>query len=280
MSRSRELSELKQIARTVAASAATLLEGADLRGRGTIESRTNHRDLVTEWDTRLEVHIRSELEKHTPEIPILGEESGASGDPSASSDWWMVDPIDGTFNFAHGLPLYGISIGLTRDGDPAVGVVSAPAIGREFHGHRGGGAFEGERAISVSAVTELEHALLVTGFPPDRSETSHNFAEWEHFMRTAGACRRLGAASLDLCLVASGALDGYWETKLSPWDVCAGAVIVSEAGGEVTDITGGPLRVRSGNVIASNGAIHRDILSGLVSCDSVIHQPGKDSVST
>lgn len=257
------------IALAVAREAAALLRGAE-DNVGRIESKSTVRDLVTEWDTRAEDLIRARLEELAPGVPILGEEGGESGDAD-SEDWWLVDPIDGTVNFAHGLPIFSVSIALERRGEPVVGAVIAPALGWEFSAAKGLGAHLGERRLRVSSTASLEAAMLSTGFPYDRAETRHNFAEWEHFQRTAGACRRLGAASLDLCMVGRGWLDGFWETRLSPWDVAAGALVVTEAGGMVTDITGGPFVARAGNAIASNGVIHKEILRELAAVDGVIH---------
>lgn len=257
-----ELDDLLAIALQVAGEAATLLRGARA---GQVRTKSNPRDLVTEWDTRSEALIRERLAALTPAIPMIGEESG--GDETAARRWF-VDPIDGTVNFAHGLPLWTVSIGLDGPAGGEVGVVTAPALGWTFWARRGGGAQaerDGEVApLAVSGVNALGSALLVTGFPYDRATNPmNNFAEWEHFQRRAGACRRLGAASLDLCLVASGALDGYWERHLKPWDVAAGVLIVEEAGGRVTDTRGGPFVVTAGDVVASNGAIHDMIVSEL-----------------
>jgi myo-inositol-1(or 4)-monophosphatase len=257
-----ELDELLAIALQVAAEAATLLRGARA---GNVRAKGNPHDLVTEWDTRCEELIRERLAALTPAIPMIGEESG--GDEAAGRRWF-VDPIDGTVNFAHGLPLWAVSIGLDGPAGGEVGVVTAPALGWTFWARRGGGAKAdrgGEVApLAVSGVSALGSALLVTGFPYDRATNPmNNFAEWEHFQRRAGACRRLGAASLDLCLVASGAFDGYWERHLKAWDVAAGTLIVEEAGGRVTDTRGGPFVVTAGDVVASNGAIHDMIVSEL-----------------
>lgn len=257
-----DLDELLAVARDVAAEAAAALRGAraaDVRGKG------NPRDLVTEWDPRIEELIRARMAVRTPAIPVVGEEAG--GDAAAARRW-VVDPIDGTVNFAHGLPLWTVSIGLVGAGGSEVGVVTAPALGWTFWSRRGGGAWverggDVER-LAVSAVTELGKALLVTGFPYDRATSPvNNFAEWEHFQRRAGACRRLGAASLDLCLVAAGSFDGYWERKLNPWDVAAGTLLVEEAGGRVTDTRGGAFDPERGDVVASNGAIHDIIVAEL-----------------
>lgn len=257
------------IALAVAREAAALIRGAGGEV-GRITTKSNLRDLVTEWDTRSEALIRRRLEELAPGVPILGEEGGESGDASADC-WWLVDPIDGTVNFAHGLPLFAVSIAYEASGVVEAGVVIAPALGWEFRAATGEGAYLGDQRLAVSEVDRLEQAMLVTGFPYDRATTGHNFAEWEHFQRRAGACRRLGAASLDLCMVGAGWIDGYWETRLSAWDLAAGSLVVREAGGRVTDITGGPFDARSGRAIASNGAIHKEILDGLETVDGVIH---------
>jgi len=256
-----ELAEALETARTVVGEAAALLAGAAGAARS-IRSKSNLRDLVTEWDTRSEDLIRERLGRLTPQVPILGEEGGASGAGDGELRW-LVDPIDGTVNFAHGIPLFAVTVALEERGQPVVGVVSAPALGWEFYAARGGGAFRGDDALAVSEVAAIERAILASGFPYDRATTSYNFAEWEHFQRTAGACRRFGAASLDLCMVACGWLDGYWESRLQPWDVSAGALLVSEAGGRVTDYRGGPFESASGEAIASNGRVHEAIVREL-----------------
>jgi len=245
-----------EVARAAVRTAADLLRGAQA---SEIRGKTNPRDLVTEWDLRSEDAIRKALAPTG--IPVLGEEHGGTRAP----EQWLVDPIDGTVNFAHGLPIWSISIALERAGKPVVGVVAAPALGWWFEASAGGGARDGDGApLHVSACRSLGEALLVTGFPYDRATSPiNNFAEWEHFQRAAGACRRLGAASIDLCLVARGWLDGYWERKLSPWDLAAGVLIVAEAGGTVTDTRGGPLDLHEGEVVASNGAIHQGLIAGL-----------------
>jgi len=249
-----------EAARAAARAASELLRDVrpqDVRGKG------NPRDLVTEWDLRSEDVIRRVLAEHTPGIPVLGEEGG-QGDGTGDQRW-LVDPIDGTVNFAHGLPIWSISIALEDAGQIAVGVVAAPQLGWWFEASRGGGSRDGTgKALRVSAVARVEHALLVTGFPYDRAtRPDNNFAEWEHLQRRAGACRRLGAASIDLCLVACGWMDGYWERHLKSWDVAAGGLIVAEAGGTVTNWTGGWFDVHEGTVVATNGAIHEELVAEL-----------------
>ncbi|HET7499423.1 MAG TPA: inositol monophosphatase family protein [Kofleriaceae bacterium] len=256
--------ELLEAARSAARAASELLRGARPQE---VRAKTNPRDLVTEWDLRSEEVIRRVLDERTPGIPVLGEEGGqgTQGAPTGGDRRWLVDPIDGTVNFAHGLPIWAISISLEDAGELAVGVVAAPPLGWWFEAARGGGAHDGAgRPLRVSAISALDHALLVTGFPYDRAtRPDNNFAEWEHLQRRAGACRRLGAAALDLCLVASGSMDGYWERHLKPWDVGAGALIVAEAGGTVTDWTGRRFDVHEGAVVATNGAIHEELVAEL-----------------
>ena len=266
--------EILDAARAAARAATELLR--DVRPEE-IRRKGNPKDLVTEWDLRSEDVIRRVLAERTPGVPVLGEEAGQGdrqGDeqPAGAGDRrWLVDPIDGTVNFAHGLPIWSISIALEDAGELSVGVVAAPQLGWWFEAARGGGAHDGAgRALHVSAITELEHALLVTGFPYDRAtRPDNNFAEWEHLQRRAGACRRLGAASIDLCLIACGWMDGYWERHLKPWDTGAGVLIVAEAGGIVTDWAGRRFDVHEGAVVASNGAIHEELIAEL----GRVHRP-------
>ncbi|MEZ4403522.1 MAG: inositol monophosphatase family protein [Kofleriaceae bacterium] len=267
-----ELDHLLAVARGIAAEATALLVHAR---PGQVGYKSNPRDLVTEWDTRSEELIRARLAVATPGLPILGEEGG--GDRSVARQW-LVDPIDGTVNFAHGLPLWSVSIALDGPAGVEVGVVAAPALGWTFWGRRGGGAWVDRHGVverlRVSAVARLEQALLVSGFPYDRAtHPDNNFAEWEHFQRVAGGCRRLGAASLDLCLVAAGSLDGYWEQRLSPWDLAAGALLVEEAGGIVTDTRGGRFRAASGEAVAATSGIHEAIVREL----AMVRRAAKES---
>jgi myo-inositol-1(or 4)-monophosphatase len=255
--------ELLAAARAAATAASELLRGArprDVRPKG------NPRDLVTEWDLRSEELIRRVLAERTPGVPVLGEEAGQSGGGTgAGTRRWIVDPIDGTVNFAHGHPIWAISIAIEDAGQLVAGVVAAPGLGWWFEAARGRGAHDGTgQPLQVSAIAALPHALLTTGFPYDRAtRPDNNFAEWVHLQRRAGACRRLGAASIDLCLVGCGWLDGYWERHLKPWDTAAGALIVQEAGGRVTSWTGGGFDVHEGSVVATNGAIHEELVAEL-----------------
>lgn len=250
----RDLAALLAIAQRAAREAGELLRTARPEH---IRGKSNAKDLVTEWDVRSEELIRGILEPTG--ISVMGEEKGGARGGSQ----WLVDPIDATVNFSHGLPLWCVSIGLELDGALAVGVVNAPVLGWWFEATHGGGARDGAgQPLRVSACTDLSRALLATGFPYDLSGRHDNFAEWEHFQRAA-ACRRLGSAAIDLCLVARGWFDGYWERAIGPWDVAAGALIIVEAGGIVTNPQGGPFDPHSGEAVASNGAIHQELVSEL-----------------
>jgi myo-inositol-1(or 4)-monophosphatase len=249
------------IAREAVRAAQQLLAGVR---PAAITGKSNPRDLVTEWDVRAEDCIRGVLEARAPGVPVLGEEGGA-GEGTVTGARWLVDPIDGTVNFAHGLPIWSISIAFEDAGELTAGVVAAPLLGWWFEATRGGGAHDGTgEPLAVSKIERIEQALLGTGFPYDRATNPlNNFAEWEALQRRAGACRRLGCASLDLCLVARGWLDGYWERHLKPWDVGAGVLIAREAGATVTNFSGGPFALQEGQVVATNGAIHGELLAEL-----------------
>jgi len=253
--------ELLAVASAAARAASKLLATARPEA---IRDKANPRDLVTEWDVRSEELIRTVLEEHAPGIPVLGEEAG-QGAGTASGLRWLVDPIDGTVNFAHGLPIWSVSIAVEDRGSLLAGVVAAPALGWWFEASRGGGARDGHGApLRVSQTPRLDRAMLASGFPYDLATSpDNNFAEWAHLQRTAGACRRLGSAALDLSLVARGWFDGYWERKLKPWDLAAGVLLVVEAGGTVTDTRGGTFDPHAGEVAATNGAIHEGLIAEL-----------------
>ena len=259
-----ESDELLAAALDAAAAASALLAGVR---PARIETKSHAFDLVTEHDIASERLIRERLAARAPAIGFLGEETGATGATGARR--WLVDPIDGTVNFAHGVPVWSVSIALEDEAGIAIGVVVAPALDWWFWARRGGGAWmrsggaPAER-LAVSRIDALERAMLATGFPYDRATNpDNNFAEWDHFQRVAGACRRFGVASLDLCMVARGWFDGYWERRLSAWDLAAGALLVVEAGGRVTDTRGGPFDPHAGEAIASNGGIHDAVIANL-----------------
>ncbi|MGE0401881.1 MAG: inositol monophosphatase family protein [Kofleriaceae bacterium] len=255
------MSELLAIAAAAARTAAHLLREARPEA---IRAKGNPKDLVTEWDTRSEEAIRAVLAERTPGIPVLGEEAGGP-DATTATRRWIVDPIDGTVNFAHGLPIWCISIALANGNDIEVGVVYAPRLGWWFEAAAGQGAFDASGApLRVSAIDQIDRALLATGFPYDMATNpDNNFAEWAHMQRVASACRRAGSAALDLCMVAAGWFDGYWERSTKAWDVAAGVLIVREAGGRVTNTRGEAFDLYAEDVLATNGAIHEGLVAEL-----------------
>ena len=249
------------VAREAAAEASTIL----LDGWGTrpaFRFKSSETDLVTDFDKKAETAIVRRLCEAFPDDAIVGEEGG--GQAGGSGRAWHVDPLDGTTNFAHGLPIFGTSIGLWADGRPLAGVVTAPALGWVFQGGPGLGAFLGSQPIRVSSqVATLSRALLVTGFPYLRGAAHDNVPEFAAFMRASQGVRRLGSAALDLCFVACGWLDGFWERHIKSWDLVAGAAIVLAAGGQISDPGGGPFVAQTGCILASNGQIHSAMLDEL-----------------
>lgn len=256
------LAEL-HVARRVAVEAGAILRAGAGRRHASDRKRTAV-DLVTEYDTRSEAHVVAALRAAFPDDEVVAEEGG--GQPGASGRRWLVDPLDGTTNFAHGLPFFCVSIALEDADGPLAGVVDAPALGWHFFAARGAGAFVverglAERRLAVSDTATLDGALLATGFPYDLATSArNNLAEWGRIYPLTQGLRRVGAAALDLCFVAAGWMDGYWELKIKPWDVAAGALLVTEAGGCVTDYRGGAFRSDAGEILASNGRVH-DALS-------------------
>lgn len=219
-------------------------------------------NIVTDVDLESERLIREAVASHYPRHQVLGEEGGL-GD--GSSDYrWVVDPLDGTTNFAHGFPVFAVSIALEYKGETILGVVYDPMRDELFVAERGGGATLNRRPIRVSPTAELTRSLLSTGFPYDiRTSSLNNLNHWKNFAMNAQALRRIGAAALDLCYVACGRFDGFWELNLSPWDSAAGALIVQEAGGLVTDFVGGPFSNYRPELLASNGLIHEAMIGVL-----------------
>lgn len=234
-------------------------------------------DLVTEADKAAESVILDALLPRYPDHHFVGEESGGSGAPMQDAEYrWYIDPIDGTTNFAHGLPLFSVSIGLaTRDLEPLVGVVYHPAIGEMFSAARGLGAWVDDQPLRVSAIDTLEMAMMSSGFPYNKATNpDNNLAQWAAMTPLIAGERRLGSAALDLAYVAAGRLDGYWEMNLNLWDVMAGILLVREAGGRVTDYRGSARDVMGErcHVVASNGHLHETMLHVLRESGSPLAQ--------
>jgi myo-inositol-1(or 4)-monophosphatase len=219
-------------------------------------------DLVTEVDRSCEELIVASLKEAFPEHGFLAEE-GSSQQGSLPYKW-IIDPLDGTTNFAHGFPWFCVSIALEHQGEVLLGVIYHCMMDELFTAVRGGGAFLNGSRIRVSTRQPLRRSLLATGFPYDRTrDNENNFDNFINFQLAARAVRRAGAAALDLAYVAAGRLDGYWECKLKPWDVAAGSLLVTEAGGELTNHEGLPYSVYDHRILASNGVIHREMLEVL-----------------
>lgn len=220
-------------------------------------------DLLTECDRRSEALIVEALAAAFAEHAIVAEEGSAAGDAS-SPLVWFVDPLDGTTNFVHGHPWYAVSIGLEDAQGPLLGVLNAPELGWELWAARGRGAWRGERRLQVSRVATLDEALVATGFPYDRrTSDDNNVPEVGAVIRRCQGLRRFGVASLDCAAVAWGMLDGYWERKLKPWDLSAGAALVLEAGGRITQPDGAPYSSRDGHILATNGLFHDELAAVL-----------------
>ena len=227
---------------------ASLLE-IDLKG---------DKDLVTEVDREAERLIVEQLLAGFPGHTIIAEEGEyPPGDPSFR---WIIDPLDGTTNYAHGFPWFCVSIGLEAEGELAVGVIYNPLSDELFTATKGRGAFMNGRRLQVSTRSPLKNTLLGTGFPYDcATDPANNFTNFIAFQKEARGIRRAGAAALDLAYVAAGRLDGFWELKLKPWDVAAGVLMVREAGGLVTTFDGSVYDVFNDRILATNGLIHGDM---------------------
>jgi myo-inositol-1(or 4)-monophosphatase len=258
----REARELRDLAERLArAAGAVQLE----RYETDIEIRTKSAsiDLVTEVDHACEALIIDGLQTDRGDDAILAEEGGGADRPDAR--WrWIIDPLDGTTNYAHGYPRFCVSIGVEFEGERAVGVVYDPLLDEMYCALRGEGATRNGAPIQVSEESELGNALVSTGFAYDvRRSALDNLDHFAAFVKKTRAVRRDGSAALDLCYVASGRFDAYWELKLHPWDVAAGLLIVVEAGGQISDLSGGPARRSGSECVASNGALHGAILETL-----------------
>lgn len=250
-----------------AAVAAARKAGAILREQARagfgIDRKTSIVNLVTDADRAAEQAIVDHLLASFPTDGVLAEERGQDG--RRESGWrWIIDPLDGTTNFAHGFPFYSISIALEREGVCTLGVVFDPIREELFTAEEGQGAWLNGRTIRVSSINTLDDALLTTGFAYDIRETAdNNLDHFSRFALRAQGIRRTGSAALDLCYVAAGRLDGYWEVKLSPWDSAAGSVVLKEAGGRITHFNGSPYSIYGKDLVASNGPLHPAMLQVL-----------------
>ncbi len=251
--------ELAQIALEVAREAGALVR-AGFRSRLNVVEK-GPTDLVTQYDFESERLIRARLAERGPGLALVAEEGGGERGPGLT---WYVDPLDGTMNFAHGHPFWSVSIGVLEQGVPVAGAVIAPCLDIEWSGFRGGPALRNGETCRVSATERLDAALLATGFPAERHrEPDSNIGTFARVKRLVRGIRRCGSAAIDLCFVADGTYDGYWERHLNAWDLAAGAAVVLSAGGRVTALDGGPPRLELGHIAATNGLIHESVLAAL-----------------
>ena len=222
-------------------------------------------DLVTEIDLQIEREFRALIAERFPDHVVLGEEFSAADERHQIAEYsWVFDPVDGTTNFAHGLPIFCSSLALEIHGQPVAAAVYDPTRRELFTAQRGLGAWLNGKPLRVSSAETLMDALLCTGFPYTvQQKPEELIGLFGHFLSISRAVRRLGSAAIDLCYVATGRLDGFWEQRLSPWDISAGALIVQEAGGVTTTVAGEPFNSRLGNIVASNGRIHDQMVGAI-----------------
>lgn len=229
-----------------------------------VTSKSSVNDLVTEADKNAETAIFSVIRENFPQHFILSEESGEL--VTDSNVKWIIDPLDGTVNFAHGIPICCVSIGVEQDGEMILGAVYNPFLNEFFFAEKGQGAYLNDKRIHVSSKAEMNKACMVTGFPYTWGEYTHSPIEvFEYFVKQGQPVRRLGSAAIDLCWVATGRFDGYYEHSLNAWDAAAGFLMVEEAGGKVTDFKGNRYSPYQRTLIATNGLIHEplvDIVNG------------------
>ncbi|MFQ5596113.1 MAG: inositol monophosphatase family protein [Anaerolineae bacterium] len=227
-----------------------------------INRKSSEIDLVTEVDLAVEQLLVSAILERFPGHAILSEEG--HGVQQTSDYLWVLDPLDGTVNYAHGFPIFAVSVAVQQRDETILGVIYDPLRDEMFAAEKGAGATRNDQPIHVSATDRLQDALLATGFPYDRATRSdNNVAEFNHLITRVQGIRRAGAATLDMAYLAAGRLDGYWEQHLSPWDWAAGVLLVAEAGGVITDFDGGPWGLDTVKIVVTNGRIHEELLRGL-----------------
>jgi myo-inositol-1(or 4)-monophosphatase len=250
------MNEFLEFALEIAAEAAVILRAGHERPKR-IEYKGDV-DLVTETDRAAEKAIVGRIRKKYPDHAIIAEE-GSEGAARGAKYCWYIDPVDGTTNFAHGYPCFCTSIALQENDVAIVGVVVNPITNETFTATRGGGAYLNGKPIHVSQVTELGSSLVATGFPTHMRHNSANMDFYWGFTLRSHGVRRDGSAALDLCSVAAGRFEGFWEFGLNSWDTAAGTLIVREAGGKVTDLDGSEHRPGGSNILATNGLVHEEM---------------------
>jgi len=256
---------MEQINKLLLVAEETALIGGEIlrAGFGTlfdISSKEGKNNLVTEYDLKAEKAIIENILKHFPDHEILAEESGLKSMPN-SSYRWIIDPLDGTVNFAHNIPIFSVSIACEKDGEILCGAIYQPLLNEMFIAGKDSGAYLNGKLIKVSDNNNLDSAILVTGFPYNVDENPFNcLGTFTDMVKKGIPVRRLGSAALDLVYVAAGRFDGFWEAELKPWDVAAGTIILTEAGGKLSDYDGDEYSIYGKTILATNGKIHDSAL--------------------
>lgn len=255
------MTELKDVLMLAAREAGAIIKQY-FQGDFNVDNKDTINNLVTEVDTKAEAKIISVIKETFPEHSIISEEVGELLQKSEYK--WIIDPIDGTVNFAHGIPICCVSIGLLHHDEMLMGAVYNPMMNELFFAEKGKGAYLNDKPIKVSEKSDFRKAFLVTGFPYKWPKTNeHPIKVFERIILEGLPVRRLGSAAIDLCWVACGRFDGFWEYNLNPWDVSAGYLIVLEAGGRVTDFSGSECTVFDKETLATNGLIHNSLLDAI-----------------
>jgi myo-inositol-1(or 4)-monophosphatase len=258
--------EYTQIAIETAKRAGKIL----LEGFGTsfkISSKEGKNNLVTDYDNRSEEFIINSLFKKFPDFSFLAEESGSSNNVHSDGYLWVIDPLDGTVNYAHNLPIFSVSIALIKNREILCGIIYNPVLDELFVAEKNKGSFLNSEPIKVSNCNKLDNSFLVTGFPYNiDSNPGHCVDQFVQMLKRGIPVRRLGSAALDLAYVAAGRFDGFWEINLNPWDVAAGVLLVHEAGGLVTQYNLDTYWIFDNNILATNGLIHKELSDSLISC--------------
>jgi len=253
------MSELLQVAQDAALEAGTFLQES-VGKVNTVEMKMGEvRNLVSDIDRGSEERIIRRIRQNYPHHAVLAEESG--GSRREEEFRWIIDPLDGTTNFLHGLPIFSVTVGVEQKGEIVAGVIYNPNMDELFVTEKGSGAFLNGNRIAVSTSTELINSLVVTGFPYNIAENpDHAVDHFVNFLYEARGVRRLGSAAIDLAYVAMGRFDGFWEVSLQPWDMAAGVLLVHEAGGRTSDFSGGQTSIYRKQIVASNGLVHDDMI--------------------
>lgn len=262
---------LLAVARSIAAEASELImDGLDRPRNIDFKGRT---DLVTDIDRESESLIKERIQTAFPEHAILAEETGRKTGSEDTEYLWVIDPLDGTTNYVHGYPSFAVSIGVLHRGKPVAGVVVEMPAKLTSYAQKGGGAFCDDQPIKVSRTSALSHALLVTGFAYEHGEKwQANMELFKTLTDKTQGVRRLGAAAVDICHVARGVVDGFWEFDLHPWDTAAGVVIAREAGATISRMDGSPFSIHDKQILVTNGKLHDPMLEHL---SGVNHQPAE-----